>query len=225
MSQALPALLEQLETLRAEGAWRIEPLRWRALEGLARRLPQQPPEVQALLLPRLAEGLVARADAWKQTRRDAADLASRLLARHPAQARELRRLQALGDLPALQRLERRLATAAAPSRLAPLRAALEAARASDGSPTPLQPEDAHELPSVRRARRTWDRLRSEDRVARAMARRPAQAGPLNPHALVLRSLQTMQGLSPDYLRRMLAQVETLLWLERQGAGKGKRVKR
>jgi hypothetical protein len=32
--------------------------------------------------------------------------------------------------------------------------------------------------------------------------------------LVLRSLALMQDISPDYLRRFVSQVETLLWLEK-----------
>jgi hypothetical protein len=50
-------------------------------------------------------------------------------------------------------------------------------------------------------------------VARAAARAPDNAGPLNSHRLVLRSLALMQAASPHYLRRFLSQVDTLLWLE------------
>ena len=47
----------------------------------------------------------------------------------------------------------------------------------------------------------------------AVARGPAQAGPLNSHALVLRSLERLRELSPAYLRRFLGHVQTLQWLE------------
>ncbi|QJW85699.1 DUF2894 domain-containing protein [Ramlibacter terrae] len=50
-------------------------------------------------------------------------------------------------------------------------------------------------------------------VAEAVARRPAQAGPLNSHVLVLQTLGMMRELSPDYLRRFIEHVETLQWLE------------
>lgn len=71
-----------------------------------------------------------------------------------------------------------------------------------------------ELASARRFRRAWAANRAQDQVERAVARRPAQAGPLNSHALVLESLALMRELSPDYLRHFMAQVESLLWLER-----------
>ena len=90
-----------------------------------------------------------------------------------------------------------------------LRAAREqAAREDDGEPD--------ELASARRFRRTWTRLRIQDEVDEAVARKPANAGPLNSHVLVLQSLDLMRGLSPAYLQRFLAHVETLQWLEEAG---------
>ncbi|HYD76432.1 DUF2894 domain-containing protein [Ramlibacter sp.] len=74
--------------------------------------------------------------------------------------------------------------------------------------------DPDELASARRFREAWDRHRTMDQLQQAVARTPANAGPLNSHALVLRALERMGELSPDYLRRFMAQVETLQWLER-----------
>ena len=71
-----------------------------------------------------------------------------------------------------------------------------------------------ELASVRRFRESWDRSRTLDQLQQAVSRTPANAGPLNSHALVLRSLERMGELSPDYLRRFIVQVETLQWLQR-----------
>jgi hypothetical protein len=50
-----------------------------------------------------------------------------------------------------------------------------------------------------------------------VSRRPANAGPLNSHNLVLQSLDMMRGVSTDYLRRFIAHVETLQWLEEAAA--------
>lgn len=72
---------------------------------------------------------------------------------------------------------------------------------------------ADELPSARRFRLAWERTRSLDQVEHAVARGPVQAGPLNSHALVLRSLERLRELSPAYLRRFLGHVETLQWLQ------------
>jgi hypothetical protein len=104
------------------------------------------------------------------------------------------------------------------SPLAQLNAYIRGARAAAAEP-PAEGEvpDPHELRSVRRFRRAWDRSQALERVDHAAARLPANAGPLNSHMLVLRSLDLMRELSPEYLRRFLVQLETLQWLEDAGA--------
>lgn len=82
-----------------------------------------------------------------------------------------------------------------------------------GASAPGEPRDADELASVRRFRKSWERGRILDQVQQAVARRPANAGPLNSHALVLKTLDLLRELSPDYLSRFVEQVETLQWLE------------
>lgn len=101
------------------------------------------------------------------------------------------------------------------SLLAELTASLDAARAARLQA--LAPEDRpgpDELASARRFRRAWDSHQLHDRVEQAVSRRPANAGPLNSHVLVLQSLDLMRELSPAYLRRFLAHVESLQWLDR-----------
>ena len=75
------------------------------------------------------------------------------------------------------------------------------------------PAGAGELPNARRFRRAWEGGRTLDQLQQAIARTPANAGPLNSHALAARSLALIGELSTDYLRRFLVQVETLQWLE------------
>ncbi|MCU0925479.1 MAG: DUF2894 domain-containing protein [Hydrogenophaga sp.] len=74
-----------------------------------------------------------------------------------------------------------------------------------------------ELRSAQRFRETWERLSAEHTVVQATHRAPENAGPLNSHKLVLRTLGLMSELSPHYLRRFLAHTETLLWLEQAQA--------
>lgn len=80
----------------------------------------------------------------------------------------------------------------------------------------LAPEDRpepDELPNARRFRQAWQKHQVTDRVAQAIARRPANAGPLHSHVLVLQSLDLMGELSQEYLRCFLQHVESLQWLE------------
>ncbi len=74
-----------------------------------------------------------------------------------------------------------------------------------------------ELRSAQAFREVWSRVSAEDEVTQALDRAPENAGPLNSHMLVLRTLDAMRALSPDYLRRFVSQMESWLWLE-QAAG-------
>lgn len=66
-------------------------------------------------------------------------------------------------------------------------------------------------------RSTWARLDTERRLRHALAAAPENPGPLNSHHLVHQALQLMRETAPDYLRHFIAQVDVLMWLERQQA--------
>lgn len=84
-----------------------------------------------------------------------------------------------------------------------------------GEPGPAgQPSD---LKTLQHFRAHWQRLRLERRLVQARATVPGQAGPLNSHSLVLQALTQLQALSPAYLQHLLAQVDTLAWLEQAQA--------
>ena len=48
-----------------------------------------------------------------------------------------------------------------------------------------------------------------------MASGPQNAGPINPHMLVLRALGLLREISPDYLNRFMVHLDTLLCLHDQ----------
>jgi len=89
-------------------------------------------------------------------------------------------------------------------------------------------ESTDELKSVRYFRDNWSKLSIERELAEAQP--PENAGPLNSHLLVLRALERLQTVSPDYLHRFAPYAEALLWLEQAdgldgvpgGAGEGER---
>jgi len=185
-SAVAPATLaETLDALQRAGAGRVDPVRLRYLEVLARRIASSQPAMQQQLLGR-----------W---RADCAVLQERCLRITPSGGVA----DALGDRP----------VPASP--LADLNHYLgSASRAAAGaSPHALPGEDASELRSLRDFRETWSRIAAVDQVDAAVTRGPENAGPLNSHSLVLRSLALMRSLSPDYLRRFLSQMETLMALE------------
>jgi hypothetical protein len=111
---------------------------------------------------------------------------------------------------AMQALEERLAQVPSPP---PARLPVAKARQLPQLPQLPRPSGTSEMGSVTRFRRSWANGRAQERVAAATTRKPPNAGPLNSHMLVLQSLDMMQALPGDYLRRFLTHIETLQWLE------------
>jgi hypothetical protein len=86
--------------------------------------------------------------------------------------------------------------------------------AGDTSGEPQKP--ARELKAAGHFRESLRQHRADRLVARALLEAPAESGPLNPEKLAIRSLAAMRDLSPAYLARFSAYVETLFWLENAG---------
>lgn len=190
------------------------------LEALARRMETAPDAVRHILQQKLQRVL--------------ADHADRPAPSSPAHPSDADGADAGGD------------TALSHASLAPLVALNRHIRAAGADAAPEQGDQARpgtsqarpDLKSAQRFRETWSRICAEETLAQAVARGPENAGPLNSHMLMLRTLTLMRGLSPEYLRRYLSQAESLLWLEqargrltqpagrpatpRQGRGKGRR---
>ncbi len=184
-SDAPPAQAAQplLQAWRESGAWRLDPARFHTLEALVRRLDGQTPAVLERLKERLAKGL--------------ADYARRLAA-----------APAPGPSPAPVGPARgpRVTPARGYAPLAELNAGIRHARAARAGA-------GDELASVQGFREAWSRIHAQEQVARAVARKPAQAGPLNSQVLTLDALALMGEVSPGYLRRFMVYVESLQWLE------------
>ncbi len=70
-----------------------------------------------------------------------------------------------------------------------------------------------ESPRLQQLRQQLHTIGVRKQVSRAMAQAPRNAGPINSHMLVLRALGLMRSISPAYLDRFVAQVDTLLRLE------------
>ena len=186
-----PPRQTRLNALR-QAAQRLDPARLHYLDVLAQRITTAPEAVQRVLQDKLDTALT--------------DLEARLR-QPPAAAPAAGTPASAAPLVALNRYIRGLK----PSGEGPLPGMGVESRLVDD---PSIDDDAPpELDSVRRFREAWSRIAAEDQVKEAVERGPANAGPLNSHMLVLRTLSLLRGLSPDYLRRFVSQVETLQWLE------------
>jgi hypothetical protein len=209
----LAAVIEDLTARRQRGEHRLAPLSFRQLEAMVQRLPDQTTPVRRILLARVRQTL-ARHDAHvQQVGEQAQQLAARAIAQQPELIRESRRWLAAGDLASLQNLCRQGKPKHA-SPLAELNRHIERATQAGADPSMgLSAGGKADMKSLRQFKDTWARIAAEDDLRQALARGPQNAGPLNSHQLVLRSLSAMSDVSPDYLRRFMTHLEALLWLD------------
>ena len=193
------AVLQQLDALRAAGAAQQQPVRWHYVEALARRAQEQPQAVRQHLHARLQQRLTALEQA---------------LARAPQPSAPAPAPRSSGPLAELTRYLQQQSSAAPDAGNAP--AADHTSNPASPAPhanaqAPATPRG--ELKSVHNARSTWSRLSAERQLTLALDQAPSNAGPINSHMVVLRSLSLMRDIAPDYLNRFVSYVDTLLWLE------------
>ena len=172
-----------LASLRQQGAHRSKPVDFHYMEALARRANDQTPRVQQILEGKLARAVAAYQAELGQTQSDAGN--------------------ALGS-----------ATALAPTLLGQLVSAMAQHTPQSVSNSWTPPNSSRtELKSVRNFRDTWSKLSAQKQVSQALGQAPKNAGPINSHMLVLRSLELMRDISPDYLNRFMSYADTLLCLD------------
>ena len=233
-----------LAALRARGAAAFDPVRFCFIEALARRMAAQSGNVRQLLEGQLTRQLALFGARLDLAGADAGATLDRVVAQHPAAADRWRQRHADDDFKRPARLAAALGAPATASPLADLlrhidraSAALAAGQAGQApapaaapagagacpvpSPAPglsvgLPVELPVELKALRFFRRNWARLSVDRQLSPSIARVPEQAGPLHSQRLVLRSLQLMREVSPDYLDRFMSYVDALMWLEQAG---------
>lgn len=186
-------MLARVEALREAGAAERDPVRFAYLEALSRRVAVQPASIQTTLRQKLA-----------------------------ALADELSRPSA----PAINAIQ--------PDSHSPLAALLQhigqhehpenpasdASRAASTVNPKKRPKSARpagnqapELKAVTIFRDAWSKLSTEQQLTQTLAQAPENAGPMNSQHLVLRSLELMRDLAPDYLQGFMSYIDTLIWLE------------
>jgi hypothetical protein len=209
-------------SLRNEGAHHLDPARFHYLEVLSQRMDTAPAAVRRILEGKLNAALADYGERFRLAQKAASDELARLSARHPDLARQLHRLFAAGDYAGMRRLGAQTAFNKPDAPLAQLNQYIQDAKrdstahhpgSDPGSSLVSDRAASSEMASVRRFRQTWARMAAENQVDQAVVRGPVNAGPLNSHMLVLRSLALMRKLSPHYLQRFLSHADTLLWLE------------
>ena len=231
MSNPSVAPADRLEALREQGAPRFDPVRFHYLDALAQRLDGDQRPGLAATRQKLEQELAALEDALTAARKHTDQLIAQ------CQDNALRaRLQALGER-GEHRAARRLAeTGAGPSPLGALVGELRAGDASPAAPAHASPLDAllHEQHQRLRAhhqgqsegapkrdlkaaadiRARHARQRTARRIDAALAQPTGDSGPLNSHRQVVRALDQLHDVAPEYLERFVGYVDTLMVLEK-----------
>ena len=177
-----------LEALRQQGAHQMSPVDFHYLEALERRIPDLAPKVRQILENKLALGVAAYQAKFEQTQNGAT---------HAATAVAVKEKTVLGQL--IQSMAQHIP---------------EDANVMEAPPSAARTE----LKSVRHFRNTWSKLSAQKQVSQALRQAPKNAGPINSHSLVLRSLELMRDISPDYLNRFMSYADTLLCLDQSDLG-------
>jgi hypothetical protein len=184
-----------LDTWRERGDHRLDPVRFRFIEALARRAATHQGEARRILDDKLVQLLAAYGEDVEKLR------GTPIL---PTTAKQPDRPEP-GPLAGL--LDHIAGHAVGQG---------EEPAAGDAAPGPWGAP--RELKTLGYFRSTWSRLSANRRLTQSLAAVPENAGPLNSHQLVHRALTLMRELSPEYLHRFMSHVDALLWLDRANAG-------
>jgi hypothetical protein len=215
---ALDALLDRLAALREQGAEHFEPVQFHYLDSLAQRLaalPEPPIGTQGKLAAQLAEYEDALHQAKETLQRtgeptdNPGQFRSLLRRRQPAQASPFAPLQQAYSNPPTDDSPEEGNT------LAGLLKQQETRILADNSASaPPPPPRQRELSALRQLRHQRQTHRARQRIDNAITQTPSDAGPLNSHRLVTRSIETLRELSPAYLEHFVSYLDTLMSLEK-----------
>ena len=177
-----------LDAWRERHADRLDPVRFRFIEAMARRAAAHEGEVRRLLDARLSALLDAYAGDLEAAAPQVGDADGQTASAAPSRG-------ALGEL--VDRLARRASSSGDPT-------------AADAASQPLVFSQADVLDEFRQL---WSKLRTRSQLRQSLEQTPVNAGPLNSSALVHRAIALMHQLSPGYLQHFLAYVDALSGME------------
>ena len=208
--------------LRQAGAAQWDPVRLYYLQVLLQRADAASGRVKALLDARLGNAVTAYQARFDRALNNARNAVISATSAHPQAAAEWQKRLDAGDC---KGVTQSLAVLQQPTRRNPLGELRHyiAEQTADGfSPTADLVNGLGQPPELKTSRvfrNTWSKLSVDRQVAQALDQAPKNAGPINSHMLVLRSLTLMRDISPDYLNRFTSYVDTLLGLEQTEKGK------
>lgn len=214
-----------LDAWRECGADRVNPVRFHAMQALARRaaayggLARQRLDGRLAELVQAYESELARAEEAGRARAYESGLAQAYES-DPARAEESELTGAA--LPAAPRGAPSLPAAPQPGPLADLIDYIAAPFPADSGEAAAR--DAAglraaypEVPMLDYFRAVWSRVSADRQVRQSQEQVHKNAGPLNSNQLVHRALSLMREVSPGYLEKFLSYTDALIWMEQMTA--------
>ena len=224
-SESQAALVDQpcdvsasLALLQQAGAGKYDPIQLHYLQVLAKRTNVHQGRVKHILEAKLAQALATFKERFEQAKMHARNSIAQITPQHPKAAADLQTLLDAGDLKSVRQFITQLTSNEPHTSLGALTRLMTQhapAHADAGfkstchGATGLRPE----LKNTQYFRNIWSKFNVEKRVFQALHQAPKNAGPINSHNLVLRSLALMRDISPDYLNQLTSYVDTLLCLD------------
>lgn len=203
-----------IASLRTAGAQRFDPMCLHYIEVLAKRASAHQGSVKRMLDAKLEQALTVFKERFELAQGEARETVDRSVQQYPHAANELQRFFAAGDFKGLRRF---IATLKSSEQCASLNALVRQLEQHSPKNTDARPDgnagSRSELKTIRNFRNTWAKLSVDNQVTQALKQAPKNAGPINSHMLVLRSLALMRDISPDYLNRFMSYADTLLCLD------------
>ena len=239
-------LTDRFAKLQQAGASGFDPARMGALQALLQRAERCQGQLQAELYQRIQTRLQRLHEDFSRAAGKARATARRLREQYPQRTDQLVAQYQRGDFGGIEHMAHRLHQ---PVVASPLQQLIEQLANHDPAMVAADPDtfdtvlrkqeleaqqgdglaslhshmpsrlDKDALRSARRFRDHWARQAIDRAIARALQEAPENAGPLNSHLLVIRTLNTLGEIAPDYLNRFVSYVDTLLWLEHAAAEK------
>ena len=214
---AVAGVDKRIASLRAAGANRFDPVGQHYLEALAKRAVRHQGRARCLLDKKLEQSLTLFSARFELAQSEASDMLTETVTAYPHAADKLQCLFVAGDFTGMKRCIQDVKKDNPPSMLGALLRQFEQHGFETIPPRPGASAGSRtELKTLRGARNVWTTLSTSRQVTRALEQAPKNAGPINSHMLVLRSLALMRDVSPDYLNRFMSYADTLLSLDHQG---------
>jgi len=247
MSDVLDKLSERLQTLAESGAGNFSPQRFYHLQLMAEKAQAANARVSLIVGNNALASLALYADDFNRAKIQAVAAVEKLASDYPDAAEQLRALLDDGRLNEIEQLKLRLSARqsspflALSERLNQQQIALQRVETPQSFTDVIAAQqkkvleqfdvvadteeignDAPVLKAFLGFKKFKEKYDTDKLVEQLINERPANMGPLNPHSLLVKSIESMRDLSPHYVSRFITYIDTLLRLEDAGKKPAKR---